>query len=285
MPMKKEQLATAITSAITKALDEVFKAESAGGMAEKTPQQLLEASLEPIKDDATKAAILAAVAAMYQAKPPEAPAPSAPMKVDPEKKPEGEVPSLEDDPVEQKKRQKAVDDVLKGLKPEERAVVEAALQDKDAEIAKRQELSDRLATAEEEIAKSTAERELETEIQVSKKFPLVPGDLKKRAGVLLATRKRDPKAYDELVTAFTAANALIAKGKGLDAKGTSRVEGDDGKGNDGESATDQLTRLAKEMYEKAIEKGDTKRTFEQCFSLVTKAHPELLGQSHREIRQ
>jgi len=178
--------------------------------------------------------------------------------------------------------------ILKSLTPELREIVEGAIKVRDEAVAKREDVVKRLESAEEEIAKAAAKADMADMVTVAKGFPFVPGDVKKRAGVLLSLKKSDPKAYDEMVTTLKASNELLKKG-GV-SKGTSRVEGDtDLENDDGESATAKLERMATEMLNKAIEKGfekgERKPTFAKMFARVAKANPKLRAQSRKEIRK
>ena len=278
---QNDKLTAAIAKAVSEAVSGVLKQDS---IADQTPQQLIEQALDAEKvSEAGRAAILAALAAMYQSKPPATPAPAAP--VEPEKA-EGDTPPPPNPDDEKKPEDMAK--ILKSLTPELREIVEGAIKVRDEAVAKREDVVKRLESAEEEIAKAAAKADMADMVTVAKGFPFVPGDVKKRAGVLLSLKKSDPKAYDEMVTTLKASNELLKKG-GV-SKGTSRVEGDtDLENDDGESATAKLERMATEMLNKAIEKGadkgERKPTFAKMFARVAKANPKLRAQSRKEIRK
>lgn len=267
---KPMTLKESIMALIAKNLDEVLKAN---GMAGQSPEALLETALAKVPEE-TRAAVLAAVAAMYQATPPkkEEPVKAEPVKAEPvkeEPKPApapAELPKKEE-PVEMKK---SLEEVLKSLDADSRALLEPVLKAKaDAEA--------RLVEVEKARAGEVAKRELAEQVDVAKGFAHVPGDVNERAAVLLSVKKQDEKSYAALVQSFKAAEELITKGKSMEAVGSGRST----EGSDGETALAKLERMAKEL----VEKSDKKLTREQAFTRVCKANKDLYNQMERERLQ
>lgn len=264
---KPMTLKESIMALIAKNLDEVLKAE---GLAGTSPEALLETALAKVPEE-TRAAILAAVAAMYRATPPkEGPAPEPPKVEEPAKADvpaKEEPPKKEEEPVEMKKN---LDEVLKGLDADSRALLEPVLKAKaDAEA--------RLVEVEKARSEEVAKRELAEQVDVAKSFAHVPGDIGERAAALLTVKKQDEKAYASLCQSLKAAEEMISKGKAMEAAGSGRSS----EGGDGEKALEKLERLAKEL----VEKSDKKLTREQAFTRVCKANKELYNQMERERLQ
>lgn len=272
-----------ISDAIAKALENVMKEETPASAAGKTPQELVDTALEAEGvSEAGKAAIMAAVGAMLQATPPiaaPAPAPAAPDKAeDDQPKPDDDKPA----PTEDELAAKAKDDemkeenlqkILKSLDPNIQSALVPILKAKaDAELRaeqsdERAEKSDkRIDELEETVAESVAKRELGEMVEVAKQFAFVPGEIEKRAALLVSVKKNQgDDAFDALVESFKAANDLVKKGKHR-SPGTSREDVEKIDETEAAEADDKLQEMAKEL----VEKSDTKLSPQQAFKRVIK---------------
>jgi hypothetical protein len=269
-----------LAAAIAKNLAAAFVAKEGEG----NPQQLLEVALQDLPED-KRAAIMAAVAAMYQAMPPPAAAAAPAVPKADEPKPDDEPKPAA--PAPEKMEPKPEDAMAKAIAavPEEhRAVLEKALKGTDkleAEIAKRKALEDEVQSLSETVAKSTADTELAEQLEIAKTFKHVKGDFKKRAAMLLALKKSNKEAYEEMLEHFKSSDALIKKALNK-TEGTSRFDGDDGGGDD-VSAKDQLEKLADDLVQKSIIDGK-EVDFETAFNRVVKANKGLYVQMVKDRR-
>jgi hypothetical protein len=242
-------------AAFVKAYAEIQKEEP------KSQQELIDAALAKLPDE-DKAMIMALIGAAHQMPPPAAAPepPAAPEKQDEPEKPEPEevVPEKADDNPEgddMPEKKPDVEKAMKDLNPEAKVLFEKVLGEKaDAEK--------RLEDVEKALAEQTAERELAEQVEVSKQFLFVTGDVAKRAALLLSVKKNDGEdAYNELVRTLKSADEIAKKANALDPRGTSR-----GDGGDADTAYAKLRAMASEL----VAKADKPLSLEQALKRIQK---------------
>lgn len=231
------------------------------------PIKLIESALAGIKDESTKNALMAAITALYRANPPKpaepAPAPALPEKLE-EKKPEMET------------AKRDTGDVLKNLDEKTRAAVEPFIKAKQEADTKIEELKKRLDESDKVVAEEVSKRELNEQIEIAKKWQLVPGDIPTRAGLLLSVKKNQgEKAYADLVQSFASANELLAKTH----KGTSL--GDATHGSVDTDDPEESYAKVKKMAEEIVEKSAGKMTSAKALRKIAREQPELWAVARR----
>lgn len=154
-------------------------------------------------------------------------------------------------------------DVLKGLAPEVRAIVEKATADaakatKEAEDATR------------EVAKILAERRTESFVKKAAALPFLPGSREELAEVMKSLDERAPEAFKKLEDMLVTWNSAIETGALFAERGQA------GGGALSGSAQERLSKAAAAK----IEKGEAK-TYEEAAAIVFRETPGL----YKEIRQ
>jgi hypothetical protein len=244
-----------IAKAFNTALENVIKEDP--NINKEDPKALLEAALADLPED-KRAAIMAAVGALHQATPP-APTPIEPKQDEPPKPTE---PEKQDGDKEDEEMEK----LLKNLKPELRALVEPIMKANES-------LQKRLDETEGKLAEQVAKAEVKAELEaIEKNTAMVPGDIAKRAALLVSIKKEfGQEAHDEVLRSFTAANELIDKGR-FSAPGSAHPE------LGPESAIAKLEAMAKDLIAKSKDPMDQTT----AYAIVAKKNRELYNQAEAE---
>jgi hypothetical protein len=247
-----------------------FKKAEAAGLALGDPEKLLEQALTSVKDEATKGAIMAAVAALFRSAPPKpaekdvpstedvamsaAPTPPAPPKAPKEEPPAAPL-------------GKSLDSIMKSASPEIKAVFEELAKSQEASKKEAEDLRKRFDAIEKERAEEISKRELTEEIEVAKRFPHVRGDIAKRAAMLHSIKKNQGKAvYDDLIETLASCQEIAKKALEKPVNGSSQNDE-----NDKGGAYAKLKAAADEL----VSKSNGKLTYGKAVRQVAKDNPEL----------